>query len=278
MIIDTHVHIGESLGFCLTPDDVIYSMKTYGIDYSLVSSVSAAEFDHELNPLPLDEQKSQIDCLQECLEFAKTYPGRIGVAVWVKPHTETVTDELKSIIAENIDIIKAVKVHPYHSKTAFDSEKMNPFFELARSFSLPVVIHTGGCDEASPVRVYNAAKVNRDIDFVMVHMGLGTDNQEAIDLICRLPNLYGDTAWVPVKSTLQLINRSSSHKIMFGSDNPIDGKDTYLHNRTDDRSLYQEYFNELKSLLTKEDYENLMWKTAAELFRIDTSSIPTDWN
>ena len=31
MIIDTHVHIGNMIGFHLTEDDVIYSMKKYGI-------------------------------------------------------------------------------------------------------------------------------------------------------------------------------------------------------------------------------------------------------
>ena len=78
----------------------------------------------------------------------------------------------------------------------------------------------------------------------MAHMGLGSDNSKAIKLISSLPNLYGDTAWVPIKSAISLIKNSSSEKLFFGSDNPIDGKDTYLHNKTGDRSLYQEYFNE----------------------------------
>lgn len=269
MIIDTHVHIGESLGFILTPEDVIYSMNTYGIDYSIVSSVSGAEYDHDLNEIPLSHQIPQIDCLKECLSFARKYPNRIGVGAWTKPHTECVTDEYRKLIADNIDIVKAIKLHAFHSKTSVDSSAFLPYLELAREFCLPVVVHTGGCDEAEPVTVYNAAKKHPDISFVMVHMGLGSDNKSAIEYASSLPNLYGDTTWVPVKSTLELIKRAGSHKILFGSDNPIDGKDTYLCNGYGERSLYQEYFNEFKEAVPNADYENIMWRNAAKLFHID---------
>ncbi len=270
MIIDTHVHFGCKDGFDeLKEEDVLYSMREYGIDYAIVSSIEAVEFDHELNLLPPAAQTPQLVCLQKTLRFAKSAPEKLAAAFWVKPYTETVTAEVAQCVADNLDIIKAIKVHPYHSKTAFDGEKMVPYIELAERFSLPIIIHTGGCDEASPVRVYRAALKHPNVNFIMAHMGLGTDNTEAIDLICSLPNLYGDTAWVPVESTVKLIQKSSSQKVVFGSDNPIDGKDTYLHNKWGDRSLYQSYFHELKELISADDYENLMWRTASELFNLN---------
>ena len=140
--------------------------------------------------------------------------------------------------------------------------------ELAKHFHLPVVIHTGGCDDASPQRVYNMAERHPDINFVMVHMGLGTDNNQAIDLISKLPNLYGDTTWVPVQSTLKLIKTAGIEKVFFGSDSPIDGKDTYLCNRNGESSLYQQYFNELKTLISPENYDKLMYENAASVFDI----------
>lgn len=269
MIIDSHVHIGEFLDSRLTPEDVIYSMDTYRIDYSIVSSVSGVEYDHDLKEIPLSQQISQIDCLNECLVFARKYPNRIGVAAWSKPHTEGVTDEYRKLVADNIDIIKAVKLHAYHNKTAVDSSGFLPYLELAREFNLPVVVHTGGCNEAEPVTVYNAAKKHPDINFVMVHMGLGSDNRSAVGYASELPNLYGDTTWVPVKSTLELIKKAGSQKIVFGSDNPVDGKDTYLCNMNGDRSLYQEYFNEFKAMVSTDDFENIMWRNAVRLFRIN---------
>ena len=87
-------------------------------------------------------------------------------------------------------------------------------------------------------------------------------------LFGKLENLYGDTTWVPVGSTVEAIRRWGSEKVLFGSDSPIDGRDTYLHNRTGDRSLYQEYFHEFKELVSAEDYDNVMYKNAQRLFGI----------
>ena len=94
-------------------------------------------------------------------------------------------------------------------------------------------------------------------------------NKEAIELVARQPNLYGDTTWVSMQSTLLLIQTAGIEKVMFGSDNPIDGPDTYLHNRHGDRSLYQDYFHVLPSLIPEESYEKLMWKNAARVFSLD---------
>ncbi len=269
MIIDTHVHIGKIREFDLSESDVIYSMDRYGIAHSIVSSLNAVEFDHDMNPVPAEYQRSQTDCLDDVLNFVKKYPSRLSAAVWVKPHGEKADDMLYNAVKENLKYIKAFKFHPFHSNEPFDSEKTAAFIDLAENFSLPVVIHTGGSDAASCKRVYNMAKKFPKTNFFMVHMGLGTDNNEAIELISMLPNLYGDTTWVPLKSTLKLIKKAGIGKTVFGSDNPIDGKDTYLCSRHGDRSLYQEYFNELKDILSKDDYDRLMYKNAAELFKIE---------
>ena len=46
------------------------------------------------------------------------------------------------------------------------------------------------------------------------------------------------------------------------------GADTLLHNRTGKRSLYQQYFHELKEQLRADEYENLMHKNAERIFHI----------
>ena len=231
MIIDTHVHIGDMLNFVLKKEDVISSMDRFGIDHSIVSSLNAAEFDHHLRPVPPKYQHSQLECLNDVVDFAKEYPNKISAAVWVRPFNEKAGYDLYKAINDNRKYIRAIKFHPYHSNMPFDGKETEPFIELAQHYGLPVVIHTGGCDAASCV--------------------------------------YGDTTWVPVSSTLRLIEKAGIEKIMFGSDNPIDGPDTYLCNRTGDRSLYQQYFNELKEILSPDDYDRLMYKNASELFGIN---------
>ena len=267
MIIDSHVHIGTFTGFDLSPENVLYSMEKYGIDFSLVSNGEAVEFDHVGNPIPAELQKPQNEVFRDTIRFARENPDRIGAVPWLKIYSELPDDTFKALLRENRDVVYGFKFHPYHSRTAPDDESLEPIYRLAAEYGLPIVSHTGGCEEARSVHLYNAAKRHPELDFVMVHMDLGTDNSEAIELLGKLSNLYGDTTWVPVRSTLEAIRRWGSEKILFGSDNPIDGKDTYLHNRTGDRSLYQEYFNEFRDAVSREDFDNIMYKNAQRLFR-----------
>lgn len=271
MIIDTHVHTGvfeaPDRVVNMTEEIVLESMKLYRINYALVSD-AAVEYDCEWNPIPLDRQIGQEESFRHSIVFARTYPEKIGIMPWVKPANETASEEFEELLKNNLDIVYGIKVHPFHSKIAFDSERVEPYIKLAQKYHLPVVTHTADCDEASPRRVYNMALKYPDVNFVMVHMGLGTDNQEAIELLGKLPNLYGDTTWVPLESTLQIVEKYGSKKLVFGSDSPIDGLHTYHHNEKGERSLYQRYFYELEDKIGKEAYEDIMYKNAIRIFNI----------
>lgn len=268
MIIDTHVHIGKTIGFSMTEEDVLYSMEQYGIDFSLVSSIEGAECDHKGRRIPQLLQKKQNEVLRKTVRFARENPSEIGALPWVKPLTEQPDEEFVRLISENRDVIYGMKLHPFHSIVAPDDERMEAYYKIAAEYSLPIVSHTGGREEAMSIHLYNAAKKHPELSFVMVHMDLGTDNRRAIELLGKFPNLYGDTTWVPVKSTVEAIRRWGSEKILFGSDSPIDGRDTYLHNRTGDRSLYQEYFHEFRQMVSADDYDNIMYKNAERLFGV----------
>ncbi|MBQ5473693.1 MAG: amidohydrolase family protein [Lachnospiraceae bacterium] len=267
-IIDTHVHIGgERVGFFMTEEMVATMMDKYHIDYAVVSNADSAEMDHEQNLLP--QQYTQEENLKRMIRFVRKHTDKITIAVWVKPYTQGLTKELQKMIEDNLDIISGIKLHPFHSNTSPVDKKCLPYLELADRLKLAVVSHTGGCEAASPIHLYEAAKMFPDIPFVMVHMGLGSDNTEALDLLGKADNLYGDTTWVKMSTTMEAIRRYGNRKIMFGSDAPIDGIDTYLCNKYGDRSLYQDYFNVLPQLISKEDYEMLMYKNAEKIFKLN---------
>lgn len=269
MIIDTHLHIGgEAVGFEMNEQMVVEAMEKYQIAYGLVSNADAAEMTHQQVLLPDSMQNTQEDCLKRVLHFAKNYPNKIGACVWVKPYLQGVTKELEQLIADNLDLIYAIKLHPFHSNVAPTDERVLPYLSLAEKYGLAVVSHTGGCEAASPKHLYEAAKLFPKVPFVMVHMGLGTDNREAVDLLGKADNLYGDTTWVPMATTIEVIRRYGSERMLFGSDAPIDGVDTYFCNPKGERSIYQDYFHVLKDKMSKEAYENLMYKNAMRIFKI----------
>ena len=268
MIIDSHTHIGTIPPFDMKVEELLSSMERFGIDFSLVSNVEAAEFDHVGDPVPPPFIKPQDQVLRETLAIARKAPDKLGVLPWLRIHSELPDAGFIAMIKDNLDIIYGLKLHPFHSRTAPDDPKLEPVYELAAELHLPVVSHTGGCEEAMSPHLYNAAKRHPEIDFVMVHMDLGTDNSTALDLLGKLPNLYGDTTWVPVSTTVEAIRRYGSKKMIFGTDNPIDGENTLLHNKTGDRSLYQQYFKELKELISEAEYDDLMHKNAERVFSI----------
>lgn len=268
-LIDSHVHISRILGFYMPEKMVLEMMEKYNVDYALVSNCDAAEYGHNGKLIPKVLQKSQADCFQRTITFARKNPGKIGVLPWIKPTVETADKKLEQMIAENKDIVKGMKMHAFHSRMATDDDRMVPYVELAEAYDLPIMIHTGGCDEASPKRVCNMAKRYPKVKFIMAHMGLGTDNMEAIEMMGEAENLIADTAWVPLNSTVEIIRRYGSKRILFGSDSPIDGVDTYRYNKAGEPSLYIQYFSELENIIGTEAYEDLMYRNAMELFRIE---------
>lgn len=268
-IIDTHVHVGgDVLDFKMTEEMVVRLFDYYNVDYVILSNCDCVEADHKQQILPADKQICQVDGLKRVLDFAKKYEGKVGIAPFIKPVTEGLTDELKKMILDNREYIKAIKIHPYHSNISPADERCFPYWKLAEELDVPVVSHTGGCEAASPANLAKAAGIFPNVNFVMVHMGLGTDNSEALDMLGKHDNLYGDTTWVPMKTTVEAIKRYGSHRIVFGTDAPIDGPDTYAVNRAGQPSMYHEYFYELPGLIDREAYECLMWKNAVSLFRL----------
>ncbi|MGL4337399.1 MAG: amidohydrolase family protein [Turicibacter sp.] len=263
MIIDTHTHIGKMLNFDMATEHLLNAMDKYNIDFCLASNITATEVDHNQVPIPNNQQVSQLKSCQNMIEVAKKYPRKIGALLWVKPASEGMSEALDELIKENRAYIYALKFHPYHSKIAFNSEEVKQYFTLARKYHLPIVTHTATDFESSPKLVYEVAKQNPDINFVMVHMGLGSDHEEAIEYISKLPNLYGDSTWVRPEKVIQAIEICGPDKIMFGTDAPINGVDTY-----DDDMFYNHYLKDIHQNMTEDIYAKFMYQNAMKVFNL----------
>lgn len=269
MIIDCHTHTGVKLGFNMSEEKLLEAMEKYNIDFCIFSDCESAECDHNRRLLPKNLQQSQEEVYRQALRFARKHKGRLAVMPWVKPQTQGVTEELEQLIAENLDITAGIKVHPYHSNMPFDGKEVESYIKLAEKYDLPVLTHTGNSDVDDCTRVFNMAEKYPKVKFIMGHMGLGTDNSKAIELMKRQPNLYGDTAWVPIESTIKAMAECGSDRMVFGSDATIDGVDTYNCNPKGEPSMYRQYFGKLKELLPKENYDKLMYKNAMDVFNLN---------
>ena len=268
MIIDSHVHIGGKPLFEMKESIVLNAMTKYWIDKIIVSNADSSEFDFQQNPIPSEFQTTMYDSTVRTVNFARNNAERIFVAAWVKPKNEQPDKDFYDLIERNLDVIKAIKFHPYHSAEPFNSENTEGFIRLAQTFSLPVITHTALDQFSRGDLVAEMAKKYPDVKFIMAHLELNSDNLHAIDLCKETPNLYGDTAWVSFESVKKFVAECGSERILFGSDMPIDGEDTYEKTKTGTRAVYQDYFAKAYTELGEENAKNLMFRNAQRIFNI----------
>ncbi|MHB8964189.1 MAG: amidohydrolase family protein [Saccharofermentanales bacterium] len=262
MIIDAHTHFGSVLDFDMPQDMLIRSMDRHGIDCAVVSNIEGIEYDHNGCPLAKDVLHSQIQVCQASIDFARRYPGRIYPLLWVMPQTGGATAEFRKFIAANRDEIYGLKFHPYLNQTAFDSALSEPYIRIAAEFGLPIAIHTASSEESSPWKVALMAQKYPEVKFLLVHMGLYTDNKESIGLILKYPNLYGDTTLVQPENAMKLIQRGGIDKILFGTDAPVAGMDGYLD------TAVQTYIYQWSDVLGIVNHNKLISQNAMRFFGI----------
>ncbi|MFW9993984.1 MAG: amidohydrolase family protein [Candidatus Odinarchaeota archaeon] len=234
MIIDSHTHVGKTsfpVGknrvSNLTEENLLAALDKYRIDLALVSSIEGAEFDSDSQLGPLDKQVPQITVLERTIGFVKRHPSRLKALLWIKPFTEGYDDRIEKVIRDNRTSIAGLKMHPSLSNLPFTDGRYRPYLELACRFQLPVQVHTENDGNSNVRYVHEAALAYPEIPFVMVHMGLNSDNSEAINLIKKTDNLYGDTCEVEMERVLKAIDVAGSEKILFGTDSVVHGIDTY---------------------------------------------------
>lgn len=260
-IIDTHTHLGfwKTLKEC--ENNLLYNFNNYDLSYALIS-VDQTEV-HTRNI----ETLSFKDSLDYILDFVNRNKG-FGILIWFRTLKSNKKDILilDKFIQDNRNLIYGLKFHPTLSQTACTSKKVKPYIEIARKYKLPILVHTA-LDEYANINELSAlALENKDINFIAAHLELGSNNSYALKKIKEIPNLYGDTAWVNMNSLKEAKSLNILDKIMFGSDSPIDGKDTLNH------KFYQGYFKN-KIGLRKDEYDKIMFRNALKIYKINEKDL-----
>jgi Tat protein secretion system quality control protein TatD with DNase activity len=273
VIIDSHTHTGKiaySVGknrvSNLPGEDLLAAMKKYSIDFALVSSIESAEFDSWGKLAPPGKQIPQLESFRRLVSFVRyrgnTRSGRISMKalLWIKPYSEKATAALEQFIEENREYIAGFKMHPSLSRLKFTDDRFLSYIELASRLDMPVQVHTEN-DGFSDIKYLEAvAKEYKDTDFVMVHMGLGTDNAEAVELIKQFDNIYGDTCEVNHANVLEAINKCRSEKILFATDAVVHGIDTYAR--------YMPLVNLIRKTFTGKEADDVLFRNCQRVFEV----------
>ncbi len=262
MIIDAHAHVGRMADFNLSQKKLLEAMDRYGIDAAIVSSITGMEVSSEQILLDDTMQVSQIRGNEKCIEFARRFPDRFRVLLWMKPLTEGFNEEFERLYLENQDMIVGLKAHPYYSALPFNDWRYEGYIQMAERYQLPILIHTASDECSNPKWVATMAERYPRVKFILGHMELGSDHMEVIKMMRYLPNLYADTAWGGLGDILKAIAVVGPNRILFGSDVPIDGIDTYAN------PMYQQIFNEIYDYLPKDMADRILFQNAIDLFRL----------
>lgn len=260
MIIDAHAHIGLDGSLSKSMSMILRSQKLYHIEYSLIMNGRFIEHQgkHQKRHL-IDQVKSG----QEAIAFARQHPHHLGVLLWCNPAHETVNDDFITLIKTNRDIIFGLKFHPWASKLPMHHPRYEPYFALARDLHLPILFHTAVDEFSSILFLAQVAKKYPDLTFIAAHLELLSDHKTAIKVLKENPNIYADTAWVPLDIALKVMKTIGPNRILFGSDNPIDGVHTLNH------AMYQSYYQaHANKRISKKRFDLLMAKNAIAVYQL----------
>ena len=206
MIIDGHCHAGRGDRFSApwSTDaplgDYLRRAQTAGIRYTVV--IPAGHSDYE-------------EANAELSRVVSSHPKRlIGFAA---VHARRDAGRVFEILARAVNDygFRGVKIHGY------DAMPTREVCDAVRRLQVPLLIDVVG-------RAYIVdliAPQYPQVNFIIPHLGSFNDDwraqQQVVDQLVRLPNVYADTAGVRrFDFILQAVRRAGARKLIFGSDGP----------------------------------------------------------
>jgi predicted TIM-barrel fold metal-dependent hydrolase len=118
-------------------------------------------------------------------------------------------------------VTRAVEEYGFRGLKIHGSPPNREACEAARRFGIPILVDIAG--KASSIDMFAAEFP--DVTFIIPHLGSFADDfraqQQVVDQIARLPNVYADTSGVRRFDYLvQAVRRAGPRKLLFGSDGP----------------------------------------------------------
>lgn len=238
-LIDHHTHIGQFYDFYTSPSDLIRIMDSAGVEQFACSSTTICEGDYD-------------KVLSEMSELQMSAGHRLLPVLWIVP--QMLQDNGLQRFLDSGIRWRMLKIHPQLHPLEWQSggDNLRKVLRLAKQMHVPLLIHTGEFAGCYPSLFERAIRYNPSVMFILAH---GRPIDETITLLQRYPNVLIDTAFMPVEHIAELCQRGLSHKILWGTDIPIQK----YYNRSENLiDYYQNCLRELKTAITIEQYETIL--------------------
>jgi hypothetical protein len=273
MLIDCHVHLNnyytEGAEIVRPTEENVQrlfdTMATNGVDHAVV-----------LTSYKVDVDRPSVEHVLKIL----AHDPRTTVIEGLRWRGESRTDLFHMEERIRDGLVKGIKLYPGYDKYAITDPSLESVFRLAAKYDVPVMIHCGDTfardakvRQAHPLLVDDVAVDYPDVKFVICHLG-NPWFQDTAEVLYKNDNVFADISGLilgdftyeferylvtRVKDMIAYMGEPG-RQLMYGSDWPLVEMGPYV-----------KFLDTLD--LDDEAWEHVAWKTAAELFRIDVSTL-----
>jgi predicted TIM-barrel fold metal-dependent hydrolase len=264
-LIDAHVHLNNYHEATRRPtqenvDELFAKMDECGVDHAFVITSYRVDLDRP--------------SVEELLSHLSKNP-RISIIEGLRWRGDERTDLFCMEERIRDGWIRGIKLYPGYDKYAINDPSLESVFRIAEKHSIPVVIHTGDTyskgskvRQAHPLLVDDIAVDYPNVKFVVAHLG-NPWLQDTAEVLYKNDNVYADVSGLTLGEFTLDFERYIAHRVkemvmymgdpgkqlIYGTDWPLVKMKPYL-----------KFVGELA--LSEAQLENVMWKTAATLFRV----------
>ncbi len=273
MLIDCHVHLnnyytGDSHNRRPTEENVsrlLAAMDANGVDHAVV-----------LTSYKVDLDRPSVERVLEAL----AENSRTTVVEGLRWRSESRTDLFRMEERIRDGLVKGIKLYPGYDLYAINDPSLESVFRIAEKHDVPVMIHCGDTyatgakvRQAHPLLVDDVAVDYPNVRFVICHLG-NPWFQDTAEVLYKNDNVFADISGLTlgdfdyaferylvtrVKDMIAYMG-DPGRQIMYGSDWPLVEMGPYV-----------KFMSDLE--FPEEARDNIAWKTAAELFKIDVSRV-----
>ncbi|MEQ8278505.1 MAG: amidohydrolase family protein [Deltaproteobacteria bacterium] len=269
-LIDSHVHLNNYHESTRRPTqenvaDLYEKMRDTGVDHVVVITSYRVDVDR-----PAVEDL--VDHLHE--------DPRSTVVEGLRWRGDERTDLFSMEERIRDGIVRGIKLYPGYDHYPINDPSLESVFRIAAKYDVPVMIHTGDTYAktakvrmAHPLLVDDVAVDYPDVKFVMCHLG-NPWFQDAAEVLYKNDNVFADISGLTLGEFDYAFERyvamrlkemitymgDPGKQLMYGSDWPLVAMKPYL-----------KFMHELE--FVQEQLENIAWRTAARLFKIEESTL-----
>ncbi|HWL68395.1 MAG TPA: amidohydrolase family protein [Geminicoccus sp.] len=203
LVIDAHNHLGIRPGARQTGADLVAKIDAAGVDKAVMFPFVEGNFTND----PIKEAYDQ-------------FPDRLIPFCAVNPWQPDAAAEVRRCVVEWG--FKGLKLHPtlngFHLS---DSNLVDPLFQVAEEFDIPVIVHGASDLYNSPPEFALMAARFPKVSLLMAHMGFFWSVEQAISFARQYPNLYLETSRAPIFEIQTAVRELGPDKVIWGTDSPF---------------------------------------------------------